>query len=299
MKRLALISSLVSIACTSRAVANEQATETTQNVETTDSAEASDSAEVTDGALDEDSSGAYEDDSSDSAYTPDLSDDGCGDECDIWDPDACGPGRKCTAVACEVGSSSWDSNMCRDIHGDAQMGDECESTDNSSLSGNDTCAAGFLCLNIDIDTAIGHCLAFCTGSPSNPSCPEDYTCMINGDGVVPRCLPNCDPLTNEGCVGDEVCAPTYGHSFVCQWGPYPNAPYGTPCEYVNGCNVGLACIDASAVPEPGCENAIGCCSPYCDLNAPTPCPGEGQICQPFFKTAPDAYAHVGTCALPL
>ena len=40
---------------------------------------------------------------------------GCGTECDIWNPTECAEGEKCTAVACEIGSNSWDSNVCRPI----------------------------------------------------------------------------------------------------------------------------------------------------------------------------------------
>ena len=55
----------------------------------------------------------------------DMMDASCGAECDIWNPDDCPEGEKCTSVACEVGSGSWDSNVCREIGGSKVEGDEC------------------------------------------------------------------------------------------------------------------------------------------------------------------------------
>jgi len=114
-------------------------------------------------------------------------------------------------------------------------------------------------------------------------------------------LPNCDPLEQD-CSQSQLCLPnTAGDAFVCVLDASGGAhPYGSPCEFLNVCNPGLWCIDASSVPEPACENAVGCCSPVCDLDAAEPCPGAGLVCTSYYESgsAPEGYEHIGVCALP-
>lgn len=112
---------------------------------------------------------------------------GCGDECDIWSPGDCPEGEKCTAVSCDIGSSTGDSNVRRAIQGSAQVGDECMSTDGNNNSGNmapcdflNVCNAGLLCIDAagvpepQCAGASGCCSPLCdTMSPNtmSPSCP--------------------------------------------------------------------------------------------------------------------------------
>jgi hypothetical protein len=221
----------------------------------------------------------------------------CGEECDIWNPDDCPAGEKCTAVACEVGSSAWDSNVCREIQGNAQLDEDCEYTDGSGVSGNDTCALGLMCWNADPDTGLGTCIPFCTGSPDAPMCPSGWECAIAGNGVLSVCLPSCDPLGDD-CSNGDLCLPT-GDGYDCVLDASGDAaPYATPCNYINVCNAGLMCANAAAVPEPSCEGATGCCSPFCNLQNPEPCPGQGQLCEPVYDPQPPDYEYVGVCAVP-
>lgn len=229
-------------------------------------------------------------------FVPDGGGMSCGEECDIWNWDDCPEGQKCTAVACEVGGSAWDSNVCRDIQGDAQHGDDCMYTDGSGVSGNDTCAEGLMCWNADADTGLGTCIAFCTGSPDAPMCPLGYNCHIPGNGTLPLCFEACDPLADD-CPSNDVCVPT-GVSYDCVLDASGDmAPYGTPCNYINVCNPGLACVDAAGVPEPSCENSAGCCSPFCNVFEPSICPGEGQTCEPVYDPQPPGFEHVGVCTI--
>lgn len=307
MKRTLLLSSFILLACTGRAVSVDEGGDTgssSTNAGSSDTGSAVTTATVTTDSSSDDGEATatteYEASTdTGSTFLGDIPENPCGDECDIWQPGDCGPGRKCMAVACEVGSNAWDFNACRDIMGDGMLGDPCEYTDGSGVSGNDTCAEGFICWNVDADTGLGYCTPYCSGSPDNPSCPNGYICHITSSGVIPLCLPQCDPLLQD-CASNETCVPSYnGQSFDCVFDASGGeAPYGTPCEFINACNPGLACIDASVVPESACANAAGCCSPYCDLTEPNTCPGEGQLCQPFFETAPMDYEHVGICALP-
>jgi hypothetical protein len=225
----------------------------------------------------------------------------CGDECDIWAQNDCPEGQKCTAVACEIGSSAWDSNVCRDIQGDAQTGDLCMMTDGSSTSGNDTCAEGSLCWDPDPDSNVGTCVAFCEGPADSPSCEAGTLCGVNNDGVLPICLPTCDPLAQDCENTDNLCLPTpASDGYYCVLDASQQmAPYGAPCSYLNGCNTGLLCVDPAGVPEPECASAWGCCSPMCSLAAAEPCPGAGQTCEPVFDPQPPGYEDVGVCIIAM
>jgi hypothetical protein len=236
-----------------------------------------------------------------SDFVPDASggDLGCGQECDIWNPGDCPDGEKCTMVACEIGSNSWDSHVCREVQGDAQVGDACFYTDGSGVSGNDTCALGSVCWNADADTGFGTCLAFCEGSADVPICPEGGSCNISGSGILSICFPGCDPLAQDCDASNDLCIPDPdGGGYVCVFDASGDmAPYGTPCNYVNSCNTGLLCIDAAGVPEAACASAAGCCSPMCDLDEMNSCPGAGQTCEPVFDPQPEDYEHVGVCTI--
>ncbi len=234
-----------------------------------------------------------------SGFVPDGGGNSCGEDCDIWEESPCEPGWKCTAVACEIGSNAWDSHLCREIQGTAQLGDDCFYTDGSGVSGNDTCAEGHICWNADPDTQIGTCLAYCTGSPESPYCAPGSSCAISGSGVLPICLPGCDPLAQDCESSNEQCLPDpSGQGYICALDASGDmSPYGTPCNYINVCNPGLMCVDAAGVPEPGCEAAAGCCSPYCSIRSGVPCPGEGQTCEPVFDPQPPGYEDVGVCRI--
>lgn len=232
----------------------------------------------------------------------DSTDDGgpdCGEQCDIWAEGDCPEGEKCTAVACEVGSNSWDSNVCRPINGDAAPGDECMYTDGSGVSGNDDCGEGSMCWNADGDTGIGTCVAFCTGSPAASTCASGTTCAILNDGVLPLCLPGCDPLAQDCESSNEICLPDpSGSGYICALDASGDmAPYGTPCNYANVCNSGLLCINAEGVPEAECASAQGCCSPMCSISSGDACPGDGQSCEPVFEMQPPGFEDVGICTI--
>lgn len=234
---------------------------------------------------------------SDFILEPDWDENGCGQECDLWSPMDCPEGEKCTAVACGVGASAWDSHMCRDIQGAAAVGEECMYTDGSGTSGNDTCALGSMCWNADVDTGIGSCVAFCTGSVDAPQCAVGSSCAINGDGILAICLPGCEPLIQDCPAAQDLCIPDpNGEGYVCVLDASGGmAPYGTVCNYVNSCNSGLMCIDASLVPAPECGPSSGCCSPMCSISGGEACPGAGQSCEPVFDPQPPGYEDIGVC----
>jgi len=224
-------------------------------------------------------------------------------DCNTYDQD-CPDGQKCNAWAND-GGSGWNALACFPIDpAQAQVGDVC-TVEGSGASGYDSCDLGLICWDVDPETDLGTCIAYCQGSPANPVCADpNTTCIITNDAVLNLCLPICDPLLQDCDGSGSGCYPI-GESFVC----VPDAggeqgAYGEPCEFLNVCDPGSYC----ATPEwvPNCEGSFGCCSPYCDLTNPMAsmnCPGfaDGQECIPWYEEgqAPPGYEDVGACGIPL
>ncbi len=226
---------------------------------------------------------------------------GVGIECSVWDQD-CPQGEKCMPWAND-GGSSWNATKCTPLDPNpAQPGDSC-TVEGNGVSGVDNCDIASMCWDVDPETNMGTCVAFCTGSEANPVCDDpNTTCSIANEGVLILCLPNCDPLLQD-CADGQACYPI-NEFFVCA----PDASgemglYGDPCEYLNVCDPGLFCANANVVP--GCAGSLGCCSEFCDLDDPNPnsqCMGAGggQECTPWYEEgqAPPGYENVGACAIP-
>jgi hypothetical protein len=224
-----------------------------------------------------------------------------GTQCNVWTQD-CEEGLKCMPHA--TSGSSWNATMCTPLHPNAkQPGDEC-TVEGNGVSGIDDCELGSMCWNVDPETNMGTCVAFCVGSEHSNSCDDPGTkCSIYNGGVLILCLPVCDPLL-QNCADGQGCYSS-DSGFVCipdASGPEGGA-YGDPCEFVNVCDPGLFCAAAEAVPN--CQGSSGCCSEYCDLGQPdagSGCSGVsgGQECVPWFEggQAPPGYEDVGACAIP-
>ncbi len=303
--KLSLIFGLtfLSLACSGRTVdTTDSGSEDTNNSTTaSDSQDSADNSTFDTGGtvptVSEAATGTDDTTATEASSSEETGDDSC-DYCDIWEPGVCGEGRKCTLVSCEEGSSSWDQWACRDIQGDAGLGDECTFVDGDPLQGNDTCGDHMICWNPDPDTSIGHCNPYCEGSPKDPTCPGGYDCAVTS-GVVSLCIEMCNPLEQDCQDPSTVCIPDInGDGYVCLLDASGDmAPYGTPCTYATSCNSGLMCIDAAAVPEAECASASGCCSPFCSISSGTPCPGEGQTCEAIFDPQPPGFEDVGVCAV--
>ena len=226
---------------------------------------------------------------------------GEGEECDLHLQD-CAPGLKCMPYSTD-GSTWWDATACFPVDPDPQgLGEPCQWQERP-WSGHDDCGVGQVCWSYD--QLEGECKGLCLTDDPDHWNSQDYTCED------PRAIPGttcqdcfcycevpCDPL-GQDCGEGEECVP-YGDSFDCAPDASGDAgAYGDSCEFVNVCDPGLVCLDASDVP--GCESAIGCCSPLCDVTQPTTGPGaaEGQTCQPWYAegTAPPGYENVGACVL--
>jgi hypothetical protein len=213
-------------------------------------------------------------------------------ECSVWDQD-CPPGEKCMPWAND-GGNAWIATRCSPIAPDPRQPGEPCTVQGSGVSGLDDCDVASMCWDVDPETNVGECVAFCMGSENNPICAEPgHQCTINSDGTLILCIPTCNPLAQD-CLVDEGCYDA-GDAFRC----VPDASgemgvAGDPCEYPNVCDPGLYC----ALPEhgPGCASS-GCCSHYCDVQ--TPACLDGQECLPYFGEgeAPPGYENVGVCGV--
>lgn len=222
-------------------------------------------------------------------------------ECSIWDQD-CGEGEKCAPWAND-GGSSWNATKCVALDANpGQPGDEC-TVEGSGVSGVDTCDVSSMCWDVDPETNMGNCVAFCTGSENAPTCDDpDTSCSIANDGVLVLCLPTCDPLLIGGCPDGQACYPI-DDSFVCA----PDASGedqgadNDPCEFINACDAGTICVNADIVD--GCPaGSGGCCQFVCDLTDDPTAAGctDAESCEPWYEegAVPPGYEDVGVCALP-
>ncbi len=227
-----------------------------------------------------------------------MNPDGMGqnNECDIWTQD-CPEGEKCMPYAND-GGGAWNATRCSEVTDSPdQPGDSC-TVEGGGVSGIDSCDIASMCWNVDGETNEGTCVGFCEGDANNPVCSDpDTGCSTSNDGVLILCLPFCDPLIQD-CGEGEACYPE-AIGFICS--PDASGPdlgtYGDACEFLNVCDPGLYCADASGVP--GCESAA-CCSSFCDIEeGDGTCPGaaEGQMCVPFWAEgeSPPGEESYGLC----
>ncbi len=217
-------------------------------------------------------------------------------ECSVWLQD-CAAGEKCMPWANNGGS--WNATMCSPIDPNpVGTGQVCQVV-GSGTSGIDNCQLGAMCWDVDAATNEGTCVEMCTGSEVNPVCgPPGTSCVISNDGVLILCLDGCDPL-QQTCPMGQACYPI-NDLFTCA--PDASGAQGfddDPCEFINVCDPGLACLGAGAVAN--CASPVGCCSPFCDVTDPVdPCPAAAEQCVAWYAAgqAPPGLENVGVCSLP-
>ncbi len=193
----------------------------------------------------------------------------------------CPPGYKCMPWAND-GGGAWNDTKCVPIAEDpGAPGDPC-TVEGSGTSGVDDCDDTSMCWDVDPKTNMGTCVPFCIGTDEMPTCADPCDrCSVSGDGVLVLCLDDCDPLVQD-CDPGQACYPVDTY-FACA----PDAsPEGTgiasPCEFINVCPPGMACLTADVVP--GCpDGSVGCCAPFCPADGADPCPGllPGSSCVPW------------------
>jgi hypothetical protein len=213
-------------------------------------------------------------------------------ECDPTAQD-CPMDQKCTAWAND-GGTFWNANKCVDVTGTSEPGDPCM-VNGSGVSGDDDCAVGSICLFSD-EMGVGQCVQFCAGAAL--TCGPNSVCAIYNDGVLPLCLPGCDPLLQD-CPQGQSCIDTPNGTFICFTDASGTAGAdGDVCPATDGensCDPGQYCGAGTA----DCADAK-CCTPYCDLGEPDPCIAPEE-CVSFYgdpTTAPPQFRDVGVCILP-
>src|SRR5690606_24384800 len=117
----------------------------------------------------------------------------------------------------------------------------------------DDCGPDSFCWNSaeQRDAVVGTCVAFCEGTQMQPSCTPGTTCVMDAEAqVLNLCVEGCDPVAQDcnmephdqvGCYvidGDFVCAQTT-----------LDVPLGEPCEFINDCAPGGACVPGTLLSE--------------------------------------------------
>ncbi len=219
---------------------------------------------------------------------------GRGFECNIYLQD-CPSGQKCTLWAND-GGSSWNATRCVPIVDNPDASTEPCTVEGSAVSGLDSCDFGLMCWDVDPQTGVGVCRSFCTGSQSRPTCddPNDV-CFISSS--LELCLPVCDPLVQD-CPAGEGCYAVNQYFTCVPDGSEGGGAAGDPCEFINVCIPGLACVNSDVVP--GCKGAIGCCSAFCDVSRAVPSCPAGQECLPWYRRGQGKPGDedVGVCGAP-
>lgn len=239
--------------------------------------------------------GEFGDDAgSDEGSIPDLP----APECDPRQTiNVCADGEKCSYVD----DPSWGpTNRCVPVLGDKLEGESC-----SMIGDSDDCSEHRICWATDADGSDGICVGFCD---SGLACEIDTDmCSVANDGLLPLCLPRCDPLLQD-CVEGWGCYPDPKQRWVCDLDRSGEAlgAHGDPCTCLNCCDPGFTCTTGVLVDAEGCggaEGASGCCTAICMLDDGDPvdgvCPTELERCEPFYE--PDSimlgFEQVGICEL--
>lgn len=215
----------------------------------------------------------------------------------------CPPGYKCALMG-RPREFDWSGAECVPVVPDPNAPGEPCTIEGHPYSGIDDCDATSMCFDVDPKTLEGICRPFCTGDNSDPTCadPCDF-CTISADSALTICLPICDPIAQD-CPPEEACYPV-SSEFVCAPDASPEgAGIGSPCEYINVCPPGQACLGAAAIP--GCDTgSAGCCTPFCSVGGADPCPGllPGTECMPWFEEGTEppkacVVAIPGVCVAP-
>ncbi|MEM9456371.1 MAG: hypothetical protein AAGF11_19470 [Myxococcota bacterium] len=213
-------------------------------------------------------------------------------ECDMFAQD-CIDGEKCMPWSNEAGPA-WNATRCSEIDPLASaVGEPCTVVA-LATSGLDSCGPRALCWGVDPTTLEGECVAMCTNNEADPQCEEPGThCVINNDGAIILCLPDCDPLASD-CAAGELCVPDSPESWACV--PATMAPVANaqPCQFGNACEPGSVCAEAGV--SVACESAA-CCVPTCALGGGG-CSDPGTECVPWYPpgAAPMGLEGTGLCA---
>lgn len=203
------------------------------------------------------------------------------DECSVLEQD-CPPGYKCMPFAND-GGVSWNDSMCVPVMPDPSAPGEPCTMQESDVSGIDDCDEASMCWEVDPETLEGTCSAFCIddGAGGLGCADRCSTCVEGADSPAALCFPGCDPITQD-CPADQGCYEIEGRFECATDASPPGTMAGDPCDYINACPAGMACLTGGEVP--GCAGGLGCCSPICTVGEADPCPAAlpGTQCTSLF-----------------
>ncbi|MGH1347906.1 MAG: hypothetical protein ACRBN8_40500 [Nannocystales bacterium] len=212
--------------------------------------------------------------------------------CTWCDPKAqdCAKGETCKAWA-NNGSPMWNSTRCGPVDPEpGQRGEPCVS-EGSAASGIDSCDIGLMCWNVDAETLEGTCVEYCDffGGGGIRCSDVDERCSEFNNGVLPLCLPSCDPLAS-ACADGFGCYPGSEDDFVCirEGDPvhldvfHPECPAGT--------------FWAAPDAIEGCVDDLPCCTAFCDITVPDSC-GPDAECLSYFEGDLPKVNPLGFCSV--
>ncbi len=210
----------------------------------------------------------------------------CNGKCSLVDQN-CPTGEACKPWS-DDGSDVWGASRCTPVSPEpAQLGEPCH-VEGSATTGIDSCDVGLMCWNVDARMSEGTCVQFCGGTDSDPLCGiAEETCSIANHGVLPLCLPRCDPLTST-CEPGFGCYPGSGGDFVCirEGEPvhldvfHPECPAGT--------------FWANPAEVEGCVDGEPCCAAFCDVTDPEAC-GPDADCLSYVQGELPEVDPLGYC----
>ena len=115
-------------------------------------------------------------------------------QCDFWPENDCGDDEKCQAIFGHDASVDYDAIVCVPF-GDAAVGEPCCRVAEGDCpidgpAGMDSCDAHSICLDVDPVTLKGTCVEYCTGSVTDPVCPQTQVeCTMTSNGFLNICIP--------------------------------------------------------------------------------------------------------------
>jgi hypothetical protein len=283
--RIGLFTMTLTLACTSRPLAQDDEAGTTTNPGSTDGEAIDEASEATSASR---GTSADADESTTVGPEPDVP---AWDDCDPFEQD-CPQGEKCVPFALR-GESYYGDHKCVPVLGDQAPGEPC--TWGGMVEATDDCVAGSICWNVSPDAY--ECVAQCMGSADMPFCQDGLSCeFYASESDIFLCIDPCDPVVQD-C--DEGLGCYWANTdFNCIF-TAEDIPTGEPCGYLNDCAAGHLCADAAVLPD--CAGSA-CCTQWCNLpDGDAGCVAQpGTVCAAFFEMGmvPAGYEHVGVCVLP-
>ena len=278
--------------------ASDDTTDTTNTSENSDDSGVTSNGSVGDSS-DETTTDDPQDDSSEDDQTgtdEDWPTPSCETPCDRFDPNACAENFRCVGWNCKIDGLPWDTSVCAPS-GARKEGESCNVP--WLATENETCGKGLVCWD-DV------CERTCAGTRESPTCElPGRSCLLANRDAVAVCLPHCDPLAIacENTSGQSLCIPNRWNAdaFVCVEAQGSEAKVGDGCRFMNACEPGALCLDASQSGSKACaaSGEPSCCIATCDLRSSNSMCLDGEECVPYFPTnheAQAAWGHVGICA---